>query len=183
MGRRPSEPLRALMPSELQELQRVVRASSERADRRQRATALLAVVAGQSYQQAAAQAGWQASASVRFLVRRFNRTGLAALGIAPGRGRQPTYDQPARTCIVACAQRQPDREQDGTARWSLSLLERTLRGEFATLGATTIRRVLQDAGSSYQQTRTWCPTGTAIRKRKAGPVQVVDPQTEEKRDA
>ncbi len=49
------------------------------------------------------------------------------------------------------------------------------------VGATTIRRVLRDAGSSYQRTRTWCPTGTAQRKRKAGVVQVVDPQTEEKR--
>ena len=49
------------------------------------------------------------------------------------------------------------------------------------VGATTIRRVLRDAGSSYQRTRTWCPTGTAQRKRKAGVVRVVDPQTEENR--
>jgi len=49
------------------------------------------------------------------------------------------------------------------------------------VGATTIRRVLRDAGSSYQRTRTWCPTGTARRKRKAGVVRVVDPRTEEKR--
>jgi hypothetical protein len=33
--------------------------------------------------------------------------------------------------------------------------------------------VLQDAGSSYQRTRTWCPTGTAQRKRKSGVVTVV----------
>src|SRR3954453_5423779 len=51
----------------------------------------------------------------------------------------------------------------------------------AEVGATTIRRVLRDAGSSYQRTRTWCPTGTAQRKRKAGVVRVVDPRTEEKR--
>ena len=49
------------------------------------------------------------------------------------------------------------------------------------MGATTIRRVLEDAGSSYQRTRTWCPTGTALRKRQAGVVTVVDPQTEQKR--
>lgn len=181
MGRRPSEPLRVLTPAEWQELERIAHARSERVDRQQRARALLAVAAGQAYEQAAAQAGWQASASVRFLVRRFNRRGLAALAIAPGRGRQPTYDQAARARIVACAQRQPDREEDGTATWSLSTLECSLRQDFPTLGASTIRRVLQDAGSSYQQTRSWCPTGTAIRKRKAGPVQVVDPHTEEKR--
>jgi hypothetical protein len=71
---------------------------------------------------------------------------------------------------------------DGTGTWSLSTLERTLRREaLPRVGATTIRRVLQDAGSAYQQTRTWCPTGTALRKRKSGVVRVVDPQTEEKR--
>jgi hypothetical protein len=49
------------------------------------------------------------------------------------------------------------------------------------VGTSTIRRVLQAAGSSYQRTRTWCPTGTAQRKRKSGVVTVVDPKTEEKR--
>jgi hypothetical protein len=41
--------------------------------------------------------------------------------------------------------------------------------------------VLEAAGSSYQKTRTWCPTGTAERKRKSGIVRVTDPQTEQKR--
>ena len=78
--------------------------------------------------------------------------------------------------------RAPERKTDGTATWSLSTLQRTLRREaFPQLEATTIRRVLADAGSSYQKTRTWCPTGTAERKRKAGVVRVVDPQTEQKR--
>src|SRR3712207_8419527 len=31
--------------------------------------------------------------AVTYLVRRFNRAGLGALGIAPGRGRRPTYDR------------------------------------------------------------------------------------------
>jgi hypothetical protein len=55
------------------------------------------------------------------------------------------------------------------------------RESFPRVGATTIRRVLGDAGSSFQKTRTWCPTGTAQRKRKSGVVTVVDPRTEEKR--
>src|SRR5581483_8196009 len=58
---------------------------------------------------------------------------------------------------------------------------RLRREGLGRIGTSTIRRVLQDAGSSYQRTRTWCPTGTAVRKRKSGPVQVTDPQTEEKR--
>ena len=176
------EPLRAVTAAERAALARVVHASSARVDRARRATALLAVAGGQPYAQAARRAGYRSGTAVAELVARFNRPGLAALTIAPGRGRKPTYDASARSQIVATAQRAPDRRADGTATWSLSTLERTLRREAVPqVAASTIRRVLQDAGSSYQRTRTWCPTGTARRKRKTGVVTVVDPQTELKR--
>jgi transposase len=175
-------PLRALTSDEQTALERLARSSSERVDRVQRATALWAVARGQGFAAAARQAGWASSTTVAGLVARFNQRGLAAVSIAGGRGRKPTYDPAARVRIVATAQRAPDRKTDGTATWSLSTLERTLRREgFPRLGATTIRRVLEAAGSSYQKTRTWCPTGTAERKRKSGIVRVSDPQTEEKR--
>jgi len=116
------------------------------------------------------------------LVQRFNQHGLAALSIRAGRGRTPTYDTEARGRIVALAQQDPDRRTDGTAIWSLSILQKRLRKEgLEQIGSTTIKRVLEDAGSSYQKTRSWCPTGTAQRKRKAGVVTVVDPGTELKR--
>ncbi len=176
------EPLRAVSAEEQATLARIAQASSERGDRVRRATALLAVAEGQTFSVAAQAAGYRSPQAVTYLVRRFNRAGLAALEIAGGRGRRPTYDAAARVPIVATAQRPPDRKADGTATWSLSTLQRTLRREaFPRLGATTIRRVLEDAGSSYQRTRTWCPTGTAQRTRKAGVVTVVDPRTEEKR--
>ena len=176
------ERLRPLTIAEQGELQAIVKASSERVDRVQRATALLGAAGGATFSAAARAAGYQSPQAVTYLVRRFNQVGLAALEIAAGRGRRPTYDAAARARIVATAQRAPDRKVDGTATWSLSTLERTVRREgLPRVGATTIRRVLQDAGSSYQRTRTWCPTGTAQRKRKAGVVRVVDPQTEEKR--
>ncbi len=176
------ERLRPLTAAERRELEQITKASSERVDRVRRATALLAVAQGQPFAQAARQAGFKSGTAVAELVARFNRRGLAALTIAKGRGRKPTYDATARAQIVATAQRAADRRADGTATWSLSTLERTLRREaLPRVAASTIRRVLQDAGSSYQQTRTWCPTGTAERKRKAGVVRVVDPQTELKR--
>ena len=176
------ERLRPLTIAEQGELKALVKASSERVDRMQRATALLAVAEGRTFSAAARAAGYRSVGAVTYLVRRFNRAGLAALGIATGRGRRATYDAAARARIVATAQRPPDRQVDGTATWSLSTLERTVRREgLPRVGATTIRRVLRDAGSSYQRTRTWCPTGTAQRKRKAGVVRVVDPQTEVKR--
>ena len=176
------EALRPLTPAERAALEQVRRATSGRVDRVRRAVALLALAEGTSFAAAARQAGYRSGSAVTALVRRFNRRGLAALTIAAGRGRKPTYDPAARAQIVTTAQRAPERQADGTATWSLSTLERTLRREaFPRLGATTIRRVLEDAGSSYQRTRTWCPTGTAERKRKSGVARVVDPQTEVKR--
>lgn len=177
-----TEALRALTPEERATLARVCRASSARVDRVRRATALLAVAEGASFAVAARRAGYRGGSAVTALVRRFNRAGLAALVIAPGRGRKATYAPEERARIVATAQRTPDRQADGTATWSLKTLERTVRREgLPRAGATTIRRVLRDAGSSYQRTRTWCPTGTAQRVRKAGVVTVVDPDTEAKR--
>jgi transposase len=176
------EPLRPLTAEELAALQRVTKASSERVDRVRRAVALLAVSQGRSFRQAAHEAGFCSGTTVAELVGRFNLHGLAALTIAGGRGRKSTYDPKARAQIVATAQRPPDRRGDGTATWSLGTLQRTLhKSDFPRIGTSTIRRVLEDAGSSYQRTRTWCPTGTAQRVRKTGVVTVIDPQTEEKR--
>ncbi len=157
------EALRPLTPAERAALEQVRRATSGRVDRARRAAALLALAEGTSFA-AARSPPWSGAP------------------IAAGRPRQPSYDPAARAHIVATAQREPERQADGTATWSLSTLERALRREgHPRLGATTIRRVLRDAGSSYQQTRTWCPTGTAERKRKGGVARVVDPQTEVKR--
>jgi transposase len=176
------DPLRPLTIAEQAALSRIVRASSERADRVRRATALVALAAGASCAQAARQAGFRSERSVAKLVGRFHRRGLAALNIGAGRGRPATYDAAARARIVATAQRAPERRADGTATWSLSTLRRTLRREgLSRVGTSTIRRVLQDAGSSYQRTRTWCPTGTARRVRTSGVVTVTDPDTEQKR--
>ncbi len=131
---------------------------------------------------AARQAGFRSGTAVANLVGRFNRAGLGAVHIGAGRGRKPTYDAAARAQIVATAQRPPERRADGTASWSLGTLQRTLRqGAYPRIGTSTIRRVLEQAGSSYQRTRSWCPTGTAQRVRQSGVVTVVDPQTEQKR--
>lgn len=182
MARAQKAPLRPLTAQERGTLEGVVRASSERVDRVRRARALLVVADTQNFAAAARQAGFGSVTSVANLVRRFNQQGLHALVIAGGRGRRPTYATEARARIVAVAQEQPQRRADQTATWSLSTLQRRLRQEegLAQLGTSTIRRVLQDAGNSYQRTRTWCPTGTALRKRKAEVVTVTDPQTEKK---
>lgn len=176
------ERLRALTAEEQAVLERLVRKSSERVDQVRRAKALLAVANGEAFASAARQVGLRSGTTVANLVVRFNGHGLAALSIRAGRGRKPTYDADARARIVATAQRVPERRTDGTATWSLSTLQRTLRKDkYPQVGASTIRRVLEQAGSSYQRTRSWRPTGTAQRVRKDGVVRVVDPKTDEKR--
>ena len=181
MAQPQKHPLRPLTKQEQQLMQRIVKATSERVDVVRRARALLAVAEPQTWSQAARAAGFKRRASVSQLVKRFNQWGLAALLIAPGRGRKRTYGSPERTRILAEVQRAPDRRQDATGTWSLAMLEQALRKSgLPRVGATTIRRVLHEARYSSQRSRTWCPTGTALRVRKAGIVTVQDPQAQEK---
>ncbi|WP_216821049.1 hypothetical protein [Singulisphaera sp. GP187] len=50
-----------------------------------------------------------------------------------------------------------------------------------TISTYTLWRVLHEAGDSDQHTRSWCPTGTALRRRKAGAAVVTDPDPTPKR--
>jgi transposase len=176
------EPLRALTEAERQRLQALVRARSERLDARQRAVALLAVAQGASREAAARQAGYAHGYTVSRLIHRFNARGLAVLLIAPGRGRKPTDDAAERQQILDVLQQTPNREQDQSATWSLTLLQRRLRASgLPQVSRDTIHQTLRQAGYTWQRTRTWCATGTARRKRKAGMVTVVDPEAEQKR--
>jgi transposase len=176
-------PLHPLSEQEERELRRIVKASSERIDVARRARALLCVAASQSFSQAASVAGFKEARSVSELVERFNEHGLLALSIAVGRGRKPTYTSEQRARILEEVQREPDREKDQTATWSLMLLRDALRkSALPHVARETIRQVLHDAGYSYQRTRTWCRTGSALRVRKSGSVIVHDPKTLEKKD-
>ena len=176
-----AHPLQILSQEEEQALQRMVKATSERMDVVKRAKALLAVQAGKPYTEAALKAGYKSGDSISQLVERFNQRGLAALLIAPGRGRKETYTPEQRERIVQELERAPDREQDQTATWSLMTLRNALRKQaLPAVGVSTVREVLHEAGYGFGKTRTWCPTGTAVRVRKAGTVTVQDPKAGEK---
>jgi transposase len=139
---------------------------------------ILAVADGSDYQQAARAAGRRSGDAVSHLVARFNREGLAALDPRHGGGRTPAYDAAARERILREAARTPAPDADGTATWSLSTLRRSLRAApdgLPTVSTFTIWRVLREAGYTFQRTRSWCPTGSAVRRRKAGVVAVTDP--------
>jgi transposase len=178
MAQPQKHPLRPLSEQEKRELQRIVKASSERIDVARRARALLSVAASQSFAQAAGVAGFKEARSVGKLVKRFNAHGLAALSIAAGRGGKPIYTSEQQARILAEVQRTPDRKGDQTATWSLLLLRDALRKTaLPHIAKETIRQVLHEHGYSFQRTRTWCRTGYALRKRKSGTVTVYDVET------
>jgi hypothetical protein len=185
MARRQKDPVRPLTTAERVVLERVSRAGSERADRVARAKALLAVADGASYTTAATVAGRRSGDGVAQLVARFNRCGLAALDARHAGGPAIQYGAAARERILRELQRPPDREQDGTATWSLTTLQRALRRApdgLPTVSTWTILQTLWEAGYTFQQDRTWCHTGTATRRRKDGTVvSVTDPDTTPKK--
>jgi transposase len=189
VGRLPTEPLRPLTPEEQSLLEQIARSRSERSDRVNRARALLAVAQGALFTAAAARAAFRSARAVTELVRRFHRQGFQAVAGGHGGGHAVTYGPAQRERILREFQRPPDREQDGTATWSLNTLQRTLRQAPDGLPAVstfTIFETLHSAGYSCQGNRTWCHTGTALRKRKRKDgtttvVEVTDPQAEQKR--
>ena len=180
MTRRQKDPLRPLTPAQATTLAHVARAPSSSVAQATRAKILLSVAAGDSYSLAAYFAGRRSAPAVAALVARFNRVGLAALDPPHGGGPPPLYSAPERARILAEAARPPDRATDGTATWSLSTLQRALRRApdgLPQVSRYTIWAVLRDAGWRWQRNRSWCPTGTAVRKRKTGVVTVHDPDT------
>ena len=184
MTRRQKDPLRSLTSEERAILIQVSRAQSEPASHVARAKALLAVAAGMSYTKAARAAGRRSNDAVSQLVARFNREGLAALAPRHGGAPQTIYGVQERQRILAEFRRQPERERDGTATWSLNTLRDALRAApdgFPRISTYTIGRVLHAAGWTWQKSRTWCQTGTVTRKRQGVAVEVTDPAAEEKK--
>jgi transposase len=184
MTRRQKDPLRPLTDDEQDVLRQISRARSEPASHVARAQILLAVAAGHTYTAAAQAAGRRSDDAVAEVVARFNREGLTALQPRHAGGARRHYGAEEAARILAEVDRTPDRERDGTATWSLSTLQQALRSASDGLPAVstfTIWCVLREAGYTWQNTRTWCPTGIAIRKRKDGQVAVTDRDSEAKK--
>lgn len=184
MSRRKKEPLRPLSAKEREVLERLSRAQSDPASHVARAKLLLKVADGASYVEAAKAVGRLSGDAVSKLVSRFNQEGVAA--VEPRHGGSPPikYGPEEQQRIVAEFERQPDRERDGTATWSLNTLQRALRTAsdgLPTVSTYTIGQALHEAGWTCQKDRKWCKTGRVVRKRKSGPVEVTDPDAEAKK--
>ena len=184
MSRRKKDPLRPLTDAEQLALAQLRRSQVAPAVQVARASMLLAVADGSDYQQAARSAGRRSGDAVSHLIARFNLEGLAALSLRHGGGQPRVYDQAARQRVLGEVERVPTPEADGTATWSLGTLKKSLRSApdgLPKIATSTIWQVLRESGRSYQQSRTWCPTGSALRKRKSGTAVVTDPDAESKK--
>lgn len=185
MSRRASQPLRQFSEEEEKELQRVSRASSEPRNRHQRAVALLTVAEGKSLSEAARLVGWKSHDPVTRLTRRFNTMGLLALDDLPRSGAPRTYGAAERARILQEARRTPDRKEDATATWSLTLLQRALHQAsdgLPKVSTFTILHTLHEVGYTWQKDRSWCHTGRTLKKGKDGTVyQSEDPYMPEKK--
>jgi hypothetical protein len=179
MSHHQKEPLRLLSAEERDQLEPVSRSLTMPADQVIHAKEILAVADGHTKTLAARLAGRKSGDAVAHLISRFNREGLPALETRHGGG--PPFRSTAVECerILRAFRRPPDRRLDGTATWSLVTLQRALRRApdgLAQVSTHTIGCVLHEAGSTWQQDRTWCQTGKALRVRKSGTVEVTDPE-------
>jgi len=178
------DPLRPLTPDERTVLEQLSRSRADPAAQVARAKELLAVANGASYEAAARAAGRRSGDAVAHLVARFNQAGIDAIEERHGGGQPKRYTQTAQERILQEVRRTPDREQDRTATWSLSTLQGALRRApdgLPGISTYTIWCVLHDAGVTWSKDRSWCETGTAVRKRKSGTVTVTDPDTTPKK--
>jgi transposase len=184
MTRQKKNPLRELTDEEQKYLEKVSRSQSESASRVARAKLILAVAEGANYTEAAHRIGRRSGDAVAELVERFNQEGIAALNLRHGGGPRIVYGSEQRSKILQTIQRQPDRQIDGTATWSLATLQRSLReqeSDLTKVSTYTLHKVLRESGWSWQKNRSWCETGKVVRKRKVGVVTVVDPDAEAKK--
>jgi transposase len=178
------DPLRPLTPDERRHLEHLSRSRTDPAAQVVRAKELLAVADGTSFEAATRLAGRKSGDAVAHLVARFNRDGIEALGERHGGGQPKRYTDKEQERILGEVRRTPDRNQDGTAAWSLTTLQRALRRApdgLPGISTYTIWCVLHDAGFVWTKDRSWCETGTVVRKRKSGTVVVVDPDATAKK--
>ena len=180
MPRRQKDPLRTVTAEERCFLERLSRSQSQPAAHVARAKALLMVADGHSYIAAAKTAGYRVGDTVAHLVSRFNVEGLTALEPRHAGGTPASYGVSERERILAEVRRMSELQGNGTATWSLSLLKQALRQApdgLPHVSTYTIQRVLHEAGYRWQKNQRWCESGQVKRKRKAGTLTVIDPDT------
>jgi transposase len=156
VARRPSVFVRPLSMDEGRKLQRISR-SSKNPVRLRRAIVVLMSGQGQTVRDITSL--MQVSEDyVRDVIHAFNERGFAALDPKWSGGRPRTIGEQIRDRICLIARTSPaDWGITAFATWSLAKLRDHLleRGTVAAISRETLRRILRDAGITWQTTTTW----------------------------
>ena len=155
MSRPPSVFVRELLPDEATRLRSLSRRSSHFAVR-QRAQIVLASAARMSAAQIA-RAVTSDESQVRRVIHDFNANGMDSLRPSSGGGRPRRIDDATRSRIVAIGLARPQDLGDAGMRWSLRRLRSYLLRHrvVSAISVEHLRRILREAGVTYQRTRTW----------------------------
>src|SRR3954471_9149379 len=154
MARQPEVFVRSLEPDEAQRLVKITRTARDRV-RLRRAGIVLASVQGRSAAEAAAMFAATATYA-REVIHAFNEKGFAALDPKWSGGRPRRFGPPARETVCRVAKTPPHKLGRPFTTWSLSkLVEYLAEHKHITISTESVRKILQDAGVSWQATKTW----------------------------
>jgi transposase len=146
--------VRALEPGEAQRLKRLATDATHRCTRI-RAMILLASATEMSAPQIASLYLSDAE-HVRKVVHEFNDRGFSSLDPNYRGGRPKKVTPRQRDEIVSVARARPDSQHVALTRWSIDKLARHLaEQQIAQLSPTALRALLDEAGLSFQRTRSW----------------------------
>jgi transposase len=167
--RPPSVFVRQLSPEEGQRLKRLSR-RAKHFSTRQRAGIVLASATQHSVPQIARM--WQTDERhVRRVIAEFNERGLDSLRPEFGGGRPRRITDAERERIVAVAGARPDSQGFAATRWSLRRLAAHLaEAEGICVSPAHLGRILDEAGLSFQRTRSWKASPDPDYERKAARV-------------
>ncbi|WP_027944756.1 IS630 family transposase [Amycolatopsis taiwanensis] len=154
MARQPEVFVRDLSPEQAQRLVKITRSTRDRV-RLRRAGVVLASVQGRSASEIATM--FAATENyVREVIHAFNDSGFAALDPKWSGGRPPKFGPVARDLVCRIGRSDPQGLGLPFTGWSLTKLAAYLRQRHRLIISTeSVRRILHEAGISWQRTKTW----------------------------
>ena len=115
-----------------------------------------------------AEIGFTSEDRVREVINNFNRDGFSSLEPKYAGGRPHKFDESTRAEIVRIALTRPKTLGRPYTRWSLSKLADYLveAGVVEDISTTSIRRILDEEGISFQRLKTWKESNDAHYEEK-----------------
>lgn len=146
--------VRAVRDEEKEGLLQLARSRTRGAGLVRRAQLIVHAVEGLSAPQIAARMDLSGD-TVRFWLKRFNKSGLAGLKEAVRSGRPPTYSAEERSTVIRLALRRPSDLKLPFACWTLDRLVAYLSEHDIGMRRSRISEILLDEGLKWRNEETW----------------------------